>query len=261
MGLTPSHTPHPPTPYRPGVWDLYTSMRQEPQWQGQTLVQRSCECRGGRGRGARDCPTVRLNAGMVCALLAEYHRQRFVFMEGPGAAAGAPGSASLAGGDPALASGGSSMLGGGGAAGLAGGGGGAVGATAVVWDEEGLAAAAALATSSAAGDEALGGGGGGRRRPNITLRGMEAHPEAYVQVAARCPLLLGPSRPRRLPVWAVPLAGLPPSSPRSACTAWHTLAAGPKRLNVDRCAACRAWSGCWACTAAGRYATTALHTT
>ncbi|EFN50853.1 hypothetical protein CHLNCDRAFT_141768 [Chlorella variabilis] len=167
--------------HRPGVWDLYTSMRQEPQWQGQTLVQRSCECRGGRGRGARDCPTVRLNAGMVCALLAEYHRQRFVFMEGPGAAAGAPGSASLAGGDPALASGGSSMLGGGGAAGLAGGGGGAVGATAVVWDEEGLAAAAALATSSAAGDEALGGGGGGRRRPNITLRGMEAHPEAYVQ--------------------------------------------------------------------------------
>ena len=159
--------------YRPGLWDLYLGMRQEERWAGHCLVERSCLCSnnstggggggGVRGGGGGDCPSVRINAGMLAALLREHHHQRFVFFDTPTAASSS---------------------------------------SDIVWDGERLAAAAAMARQSYSGsdDEVAAGptrrsdsggagaaiGGGRAAKPGFVdvaaLRGMEAQPENYLQV-------------------------------------------------------------------------------
>ena len=191
--------------HRPGLWDLFTAMRQEPQWRGQTLVLRSCECSalgassssssgsssGRPGGASRDCPTVSINAEMLGALLGEYYRQRVVHFEQP------PGEGEGAAVGPGSSGGGSSSsvqgaVEGGALGSMDGGGSGASGSSSrggdgLVWGEEGLAAAAAVAAASGSDDEGAEGAGrrgsnGGKKKGNITLRGMEAHPESYIQV-------------------------------------------------------------------------------
>jgi hypothetical protein len=152
--------------HRPGLWDLLTAMRGDPAWRGQSLVQ------AGAG-DPHDMPAVRVNRAMLHALLAEYHRQRFVFMEA------APGAAPAADPAPPVP--------------FSGGGRGGVAAAealpgAVVWGTEGLAAAAAAASSGGGGDDASDGEGDarrGRQRRPSAQRALEAQPEAYLQVGAR----------------------------------------------------------------------------
>jgi hypothetical protein len=209
--------------HRPGLWDLFTAMRQEPQWRGQTLVLRSCECGGpgsssSQGGASMDCPTVSINAEMLGALLGEYYRQRVVHFEQPpgegeGAAAAGPasgGSSSIQGAGEGSVLG--SMDGGGSGRSSSRGGDG------LIWGEEGLAAAAALAAASGSDAEGAEGAGrrgsnGGKKKGNITLRGMEAHPESYIQVGG----WMGSGSCRLLASTLAVHEGFPPVLPHIGC--------------------------------------------
>ncbi|KAL4857574.1 5'-3' exoribonuclease 2 [Chlorella vulgaris] len=130
---------------RPGLWDLYTSMRLEPQWQGQCLVLRTppddganCSTNGG-GDGGGDGGGGR--------------PPRYVNMDPPTASSSGSGS-----------------------------GGSVDGSGAVAWDRRDVAAAAALASRLPADDSlaaAAVNGGSGRR--NITMRSLDAQPESYME--------------------------------------------------------------------------------
>jgi hypothetical protein len=70
---------------RPGLWDLYLDMRSRPEWQGQSLVLRQCDCSLPSGEGSSSSPgtcegglTVEINATMVATLLQRYLDQRFL---------------------------------------------------------------------------------------------------------------------------------------------------------------------------------------
>lgn len=181
---------------RPGVWDLYLHIRQEPRWQGQWLAARTCECggSGAGGSGGRVCPVVRLNRPMVEALLSEYYRQRYVFFDQGPPASSLDGSLDSSDGVGSSSSEGSlsgSMDAASGAAAVASGSGSrarsAPGA-AFVWDAEGLAAAATMATTGHIESGAAADGTGGKRKRTMRpmLQGMDAQPGGYVEVRWGC---------------------------------------------------------------------------
>ena len=211
--------------HRPGLWDLYLALHEEPQWTGQWLATRTCSsgCSGGGGgaAGGRDCPTVRLNTAMLGTLLEEYHRQRYVhFDQGP------PSGADLPLSSGSLASG-SSLNG-------------SVDGSIDVWDAEGLAAASAEADRR---DDALGEGTRRRRGIRSGLQGTEAQPAAYLQVGVAAGVDAAHAGAARLQSgaawdWAPAFLAEPPPAP---CR--------------------RAWSGCFRCIAAVRCATIALRMT
>lgn len=192
--------------HRPGIWDLYLHMRQEPEWAGQWLVQRHCHCGADGGQQAwRPCPSVRLNLPMLRKLLADYYSQRYVWMmhegeagsgssmEQPtssleGSTAGSMGSSLSLDGSLDGNSVAGSMDGGAGTAPAELGGTAADPRPVYVWNAEGLAAAAALAQGTAETDEEGEGGeaaGGQRRRRHhnrALLQGTEPQPDNYIKV-------------------------------------------------------------------------------
>eukprot|EP00887_Chlorella_sp_A99_P007336 scaffold2.g7336.t1 len=201
--------------YRPGVWDLYLSMRESKDWRGQWLVHRSCGCapggaaagaaaqaeqdaegeggrRGGSGGGAAavparrvlgpSCPVVSINRQMLAALLQRYHDQRYlspppgVVGEAAGATA-ADGAADTAGAAAAAAAAAAP------APAPAG------GAVCEPWDDWPSSPAAAAAAAAAAGVGPPAGAGasttdeegGGPRRKWMTRRGLPPDTPEYLK--------------------------------------------------------------------------------
>lgn len=185
--------------HRPGIWDLYLHMRQEPQWAGQWLVERRCHCgTGGPQAGGRPCPSVHLNLPMLRKLLADYYSQRYVWMMHEGeAGAGSldqPASSidSMDGSSVAGSISGS-MDSSAGTAPAELGGTAADPRPVYVWNAEGLAAAAALAQGTAETDEEGEGAEGApqRRRKQqnrAPLQGTEPQPENYIKVGWAVPM-------------------------------------------------------------------------